>query len=410
MDVGAEARLIGLIGRPVNEARVVIEDQHRPFGAWQAANPPLDRAVGGDEALAAGLPIHIGASIHRAGEDLMDRRVGRRHPADVGHAVGLQGEGQALGAEPQPDLARRPHFREAREDGADRAGDGLVGMEPDLALLLSPDEADGQAAAQGAALGLVANAAVEPLAQDVQFGLGHGAFEPEDQAVVEQGGVVDAIGIGEQGVGDATQVEEAIPVRVVARQARDLEAHHDAHLEEGDIGGELGEAGALGDAVGRDAEILVEDRDLVSRPAEVDGALDQGVLPLGRLAVVDDLRGTRLPNVDHGGALRVRRFDLRGVTHRVIPRGRRGPRRLSRTAAPRLRSRRRVGRPPARPTRGPRGRARPERSGAFARGPSSASGGDGCASPDMGRRRRRASTTVRAWSKSARRARLTRCA
>ena len=111
-------------------------------------------------------------------------------------------------------------------------------------------------------------------------------LRPEDQAVVEQGGVVDPVGVGEQGIGDAAQVEEAIPVRVIARQARDFEADHEAHLEEGHIGGELGEAGALGDAVGGDAEILVEDRDLFSPPAEVDGALDQGVLPLGRLAVV----------------------------------------------------------------------------------------------------------------------------
>ena len=107
----------------------------------------------------------------------MDRRIGRRHPADVGRAGGLQGEGQAFGAEPEPDLAGRPELGEAREDGADRAGDGLVGMEPDLALLLTPDEPDGQAAAQGAAFGLVADAPVESLAQDVQFGLGHGAFE-----------------------------------------------------------------------------------------------------------------------------------------------------------------------------------------------------------------------------------------
>ena len=101
-------------------------------------------------------------------------------------------------------------------------------MEPDLALLLSPDEADRQAAAQFAARGLVANAAVEPRAQDVQLGFAHGALEAEHQAVVEQGGVIDAVGVGDQGVGDAAQIEQAIPVGVVARQARDLEAEHDA--------------------------------------------------------------------------------------------------------------------------------------------------------------------------------------
>ena len=162
-------------------------------------------------------------------------------------------------------------------------------MEADLALLLAPEEAHGQAAPEGPAGGLVANATIEPLAQGMQLGLAHGALQPEDQPVVEQRGVVDAVGIGEQGVGDSAQVEEAIPVGVVARQARDLQAEDDADLEEGDVGGELSEAGPLGDAVRRDALILVEDRDLFARPAEVDGALDQGILPRGRLAIVEDL-------------------------------------------------------------------------------------------------------------------------
>ncbi len=407
VDVGADARLIGLIGRPIDEALVVVGNQYRPFGARQLPYPLLDRAVSIDVALAAGLAIHVGASIHRTAEHMMNRRIGRCHPAEVGHPVGLQGERQALGAEPQPDLAHRPHLREAFEDGAEGTGDGLVGMEPDLAFVLAPDEADRQATAQGAARGLVANAPVEPRAQDVQLRLTHGAFEPEDEAVVEQRGVVDSVGIADQGIRHGAQVEEPVPVGVIARQARDLKAEHDAHPGEGDLRGQPREARALGGPGAREAQILVDDRDLFAMPAEVDRAMDEGVLPLRRLAVVFDLRGARLPDIDQRGAVRVSWFDLRCITHRSVFRGA-GPRWLSRTIAPRLRLRRRVVRRPARPTRWPRGPGDPESSGSFARWPSSASGG-ASSSPGMGRRRRRASTTARAWSKSASMPRRTRC-
>lgn len=49
-------------------------------------------------------------------------------------------------------------------------------MEANLAVLLAPDEADGQAAPQLAARRFIANAAIEPGAQHMQFGFRHRAF------------------------------------------------------------------------------------------------------------------------------------------------------------------------------------------------------------------------------------------
>src|ERR1700730_6268517 len=74
-------------------------------------------------------------------------------------------------------------------------------MLADLAVGLAPDQPDRQRAAQLPARGLGADAAVEAGAQDEQFGLGHGALHTEQHAVVEQPGVVDAVGVGDQGVG-----------------------------------------------------------------------------------------------------------------------------------------------------------------------------------------------------------------
>ena len=88
----------------------------------------------------------------------------------------LQREGQAFGAKPEPDAARRAEFGEALEDGADGAGDRFVGMEQNFAIPFSPNEAHGQSAAQFPASGFVADASIEPGANDVEFGFAHRAL------------------------------------------------------------------------------------------------------------------------------------------------------------------------------------------------------------------------------------------
>ena len=79
----------------------------------------------------------------------------------------------------------------------------------------------------------------------MQFGFRHSALEPEHQSIVEQARMINPVGIADEGVGDATQVEQAIPVGIVARQARDLQSQYDADLPESDLGGHAREAGTL---------------------------------------------------------------------------------------------------------------------------------------------------------------------
>jgi hypothetical protein len=61
----------------------------------------------------------------------------------------------------------------------DDAGDGLIGVDQDLPVRFSPDQADGQPAAQLAAGGLVPDPAVQPGPQDMQLHFGHGALHPQ---------------------------------------------------------------------------------------------------------------------------------------------------------------------------------------------------------------------------------------
>jgi len=79
----------------------------------------------------------------------------------------------------------------------------------------------------------------------VELGLAHGALEPEQEAVVEVGGVVDPVLVQDQRLEQGADLEQVVPVRVVAREPRDFESEHDAGAPHADLGGELAEALAV---------------------------------------------------------------------------------------------------------------------------------------------------------------------
>src|SRR5680860_699534 len=205
-DVGTDAGLVGLVGVPVEEPVVVVGDEDLPLILGDLATPGTQRPVVVDVALHAGASVDVGAGIGGMGQGGVDRVVGRLHPGDVrwpaaAHVTGgLQRPAQPLVAQPQPHAAHRAALGEAFEDRGDHTRDGLVGMHKDLAVGLAPHQPDRQAAAQLTAGGLVADAAVETGAQHVQFRLAHDALHPQQEAVVEQPRVVDAVTVADQRV------------------------------------------------------------------------------------------------------------------------------------------------------------------------------------------------------------------
>jgi hypothetical protein len=118
-------------------------------------------------------------------------------------------------------------------------------MKQHFAIGLTPDQSNWQSAPQFTACRLVANAAVETGTQHMQFGLRPGAFEPEHQTIIEQSRMIDAVSIADQSIGGAAEIEQPIPVGVIARQPRDFQSEHDANVPERDFGGHLSEAGTL---------------------------------------------------------------------------------------------------------------------------------------------------------------------
>ena len=197
-------------------------------------------------------------------------------------------------------------------------GDRLVRVEADLAVLVAPDQPDRQATAQLAARGLVADAAVQASAQDVELGLAHRALQPQHQAIVEHARVIDAILVGQQRAGQPTQVEQPVPISIVACQARDLKPQDDPDVAEGDLGGQVGEADALDDAAGGATKIFVDHLHLRRRPAERVGPGDELVLAGRGLRVALELGRARLADVDHGRALALGGADP-GVLHQGRP-------------------------------------------------------------------------------------------
>ena len=248
MGVGGNARPIGFIGRPVDKARVMLWDEDRPFGAWQLAGLPFAPPGRIERDLTARFSVDIGARVSRVCQHMINCGVARVDPPDRCTIMGLHRKGQALAAQPKPDPTHRTEFGKAREDGADCRGHRRIGVKADLAVLFAPDEAHRETATQFAPRRFVADAAEQASPQDVQLGLTHRAFQAEHQSVVEHCRVVDPIGVADQSVGQAAEIEQAVPIGVIAGQTRDLQAEHDTDMPQRDLRGEPGKATAFDNA------------------------------------------------------------------------------------------------------------------------------------------------------------------
>ena len=153
----------------------------------------------------------------------------------------------------------------------------------------------------------------------MQLGFAHGALEPEQEAIVEEGGMIDAVGVSDQRIGEAAQLDEAMPIGVVARQARDLKPKHEADVRQGDFGGEPGETRSRDKAGAGEPEILIDDDDAIGGPAEFPGLGGERILSIGRLAIVLDLGGAGLAQVDDRLTRKMADGDLGALIHRFPP-------------------------------------------------------------------------------------------
>ena len=200
------------------------------------------------------------------------------------------------------------------EEGKDQTDDLLhlfVGIERDLAGRLE-HVAAGQPQNQLAALRLGAAALEHAGLEDVDLRLAHGALQAEQQAIVVKTGIVDAVGIADQGVEERAHLQQLMPIPARARQARDLDAEHQADMAKANLGHQALEAGPVESRGGGTAEIVIDDHDLLGSPAELAGAIGQGILQAGRFPVVLDLTQGGLADIDDRLAVTMAGPDLVG--------------------------------------------------------------------------------------------------
>jgi len=137
--------------------------------------------------------------------------------------------------------------------------------------------------------------------------------------------MINAVIAANESIGHAAEFQQAIPIRVVPREARNFQPENGAGVSQGDFAGETGEPGALAGGGTGQPQIFIDDDHLLLGPTELRGPIRQGVLAGGGFAVMLDLARRGLANVNAGGALGVGGFDFGGISHWFAPGAYRGP-------------------------------------------------------------------------------------
>ena len=95
-----DAILVGLIGPPIDEARMMVRNEHLPLGARQFSDALSSDARCIQRRLPTGFAISIGAGIGGICENVVDGGVAGLDPSDLSALVHLQGERQPFGTKP----------------------------------------------------------------------------------------------------------------------------------------------------------------------------------------------------------------------------------------------------------------------------------------------------------------------
>jgi hypothetical protein len=145
------------------------------------------------------------------------------------------------------------------------------------------------------------------------------SIQAEQQPIIEQCRMIDTVVVADERVGDAAKLQQPIPVSVVPGEARDFQSENDPHMGQGNFTGQARKPGSFVGAGAGQSEILIDNDYLLFGPAELTGLVGQRVLSGGGFAIVFDLAGCGLADVNIGGAVDVRRSDFGGISHWSAP-------------------------------------------------------------------------------------------
>jgi len=185
----------------------------------------------------------------------------------------------------------------------------LVRVENRLVLSIV-EKADGQGTLELAAAGLVQDPALQPSPQHVQFCFAHGPLQAQQEAIVEVRWVIDAVFIKNERVGERADLQQAVPIGGVSRQAGNFQTKHDAGFAQAHFRDQLLKSFPIDSRSPGLPEITINDDDSLYRPAQRYGVLAETVLPLGALGVFKHLAERRLADVEIGVSFEVSGIDF----------------------------------------------------------------------------------------------------
>src|SRR5499433_3779821 len=156
-----------------------------------------------------------------------------------------------------------------------------------------------QRLAVGAPRHLALPSGIPPQTADGPCRLAQQPPQAPEETVIILARVLDAFRIGNAVAHDGGKVQESIPIRVLPGQATGFIGHHEAAPPQRDRGDKFLQAWALA-ILARWPKVCITDVDPGGRPAEVNGALDQGILMPLAFELVGDLGGRRWAHRDIG--------------------------------------------------------------------------------------------------------------
>src|SRR3954469_20811640 len=168
--------------------------------------------------------IRIGASVDWACEHIANGCTVRPLPDNFtacGPAARSVRQGDIMLDQIAHDAVNAATALEDIEDEPDRLPHPLIRIEADLtgwALEVATRHVE----AKFAAFCLVPAPLIEAGAHDVQLCFGHRSFEPEQQAVVVESGIIDAVAVSNQRACQRADLQQLIPIAARAGETRDL--------------------------------------------------------------------------------------------------------------------------------------------------------------------------------------------
>ncbi len=204
---------------PRDIARMMVRQEDRPVGGLPSCGP-LRRAPATHPRLSVRAPEDVRTGVDGIGGELVDRIVDRELPHDLPPEGPVLDRGQRdlLTPTPQEHLPQTAECVELSKDQTDRGLDAQVRVQLD-AIIAGAHVANRHRREQLPPRGLEAQRFHGSLPQHAELPLAHRAFEAQQQAVIEVARVVDAVAIDQQRGGQPAQVDEVMPVTIIARES-----------------------------------------------------------------------------------------------------------------------------------------------------------------------------------------------